>query len=210
MIATYFGKSIVTLGGTSVGPSRVPLIQICRRGFMHIAPFGSAVLLFSAVGCSSTNISNCDPFYDYVGKTVELRRPVAVVARSSVWSGGDGVLSLRPARYGIVDARNRGPYRKVYAQLPVGHAVRIEKVRDEVAFDVQHIIAYGRTTIPPRNKEVRFAYPWGALWQLERAPWEPDDTPPRRVASGRLPPHFDYDIFRPDPDLPKWGTKVKQ
>src|SRR5688500_5758564 len=78
-----------------------------------------AALLLCAAGCSSTNISNRDPFYDYVGKTVELRRPAVLVSRHGIWSGGDGVMSRRSAKYGLVDAGSRGPYGEVYAELPI-------------------------------------------------------------------------------------------
>jgi len=172
--------------------------------FLNVGP----VLLLLA-GCSSTNISNRDPFYDYVGRSVELRCPVTVVARHGVWGSHEGVMSRRSADFGLVDrgSRNR---RQVYGELPVGHRVWIDSVWDEVVVDGEQIIAYGRTTIPPGTNEVRFAYSWGFLWILKRAPWESDDTPEKRAPPGRLPPHFAYDMFKPPADIPKWGTKVRK
>jgi hypothetical protein len=165
-------------------------------------------LLLLLVGCSSVDISNRDPFYDYVGRTVELRQPVAVVVRRAYWKGGDGVMARRSASYGLVTGNGQG-YGRVFSTLPAGHTVRINSVWDEVAGDGQQIVAYGHTTIPPSTNEVSFAYPWGLIWTLYPAPWEPETTPKLRGPPGRLPPHFDYEMFRPPPDAPKWGTKVK-
>jgi hypothetical protein len=162
------------------------------------------------VGCHSVNISNRDPFYDYVGRTVELREPVAVVGRQSYWNGSDrGVRSRKSAAYGLVSGSGHG-YKAVHAILPAGHKVSLDSVWDEVVFDGQQIVAYGRTTIPPSTKEVRFAYAWGFIWMLKPAPWEPADTPKKRAPPGTLPPHFNYKMFQPPPDAPKWGTKARE
>lgn len=171
--------------------------------------FFCVVPVLLLVGCSSVDISNRDPFYDYVGRTVELREPVAVVSRHGYWNGGDGVRSRKSVAYGLVTGSDQG-YGRVFATLPAGHKVQVDSVWDEVAGDGQQIVAYGRTTIPPATNEVRFAYAWGFIWMLSPAPWEPSNTPKQRAPPGRLPPHFDYDMFRPPPDAPKWGTKVKK
>lgn len=176
---------------------------------MHIRISAFAALLLLVTGCSSTNLSNRDPFFDYVGRTVELRRPALVVERPSIF-GGD-VLARRYTKYGILDPSHR--LTQIYprfTELPVGHRVRSDSVWDEVELDAEQIVAYGRTTIPPGTNEVQFAYPWGEFWMLKRAPWEPDDTAEKRGPPGRLPPHFDYPMFWPPPDTPKWGTKVKE
>ncbi|HUA67830.1 MAG TPA: hypothetical protein VMA13_04715 [Candidatus Saccharimonadales bacterium] len=165
-------------------------------------------------GCtSSTKISKLDPFYNYVGQTVELRKPADIVTRRGIWFGSYGVMSRHSADYGLIDAgggQGRGGYGHVIAELPVGHKVQIDSVWDEVVVDEEQIIAYGHTTIPPSTKEVSFAYPWGEFWILWPAPWEPSDTPEKRGPPGRLPPHFDYDMFKAPAGTPEWGTKVKQ
>jgi hypothetical protein len=191
-------------------------IQRQPRLLRHTFIFSLLSLLLS--GCdSSRNISNRDPFYDYVGKTVELRRPVWVLHRMNPWFGGKGVMSIRRAQYGIIQEWTAwqgrgefGQYGRVLTALPVGHKVRIDSVRDEIVADEEQIIAYGHTTIPPGTNELSFAYPWGEFWILWRAPWEPDDTPKERGPPGKLPPHWNYDMFyRPD-GTPQWGTKIKR
>jgi hypothetical protein len=185
---------------------------------MNIRVYIFAFLPVVFAGCGSTNISKRDPFYDYVGQTVELRRPVDVVGKPGFWFGtGQGVMARRAAKYGIIEAGTErqgrgdfGQYGRVLAKLPVGHKVRIDSVWDEVVVDEEQIIAYGHTTIPPGTNEVSFAYPWGEFWMLWRAPWEPDDTPRKRAPAGKLPPHFDYDMFKAPTNTPTWGTKVKQ
>jgi hypothetical protein len=180
-------------------------------------------------GCtSSTNISKRDPFYDYVGQTVELHRPVDVVGHHGSWFGGDkGVLALRATQYGIIESGTEWKDREFYDEnshiaggsvdkygtvlvvLPAGHRVQIDSVWDEVVADEEQIIAYGHTTIPPGTNEVSFAYPWGEFWMLWRAPWEPDNTPLKRAPAGKLPVHFDYDMFKAPTNTPTWGAKLK-
>lgn len=171
---------------------------------------GFSALLLLVAGCTSTKtLSNRDPFYDYVGRSVELLRPVTVVERPKAF-GGD-VLASRYTKYGLLDSHHR--YNQMYqkvAELPVGHRVQIDSVCEEIQMDFVQIIAYGRTTIPPSTEEVQFAYPWSSDWILWPAPWEPADTPARRGPPGRLPAHFDYPMFYPPPGTPKWGTKVKE
>jgi hypothetical protein len=179
-------------------------------------------------GCTgSNNISKRDPFYNYVGQTVELHSPVDVVGSHGAWFGGDkGVLVLHAAQYGIIESGTELQEREFYGEnshifsggdkygpvlavLPVGHRVQIDSVWDEVVADEEQIIAYGHTTIPPSTNEVGFAYPWGEFWMLWRAPWEPDNTPQKRAPAGELPVHFDYDMFKAPTNTPTWGSKLK-
>ncbi len=175
------------------------------------------VLVFVA-GCSSTDVSKLEPFSSYVGQTVELRYPVAVVQRRSMWSAGSsgGVHSHQSAQYGLKAAvakqggawlGSAGHDDQIFATLPIQHPVRIVQVLDEVFIDGEQIVAYGRTTIPPGTNEVTFAYAWGFMWRLERAPWEPDSVPEKRYPPGQLPSHFDYEPFRTPTNAPTWGTR---
>jgi hypothetical protein len=128
------------------------------------------------VGCvNSYNISKRNPFHDYVGQTIELQRPALIVGSASIWTSSEGVSSVLPARYGLIDldATNMG-FGPILGELPAGHRVTIDSVRAEAWGDADQITAYGRTTIPPSNNEVSFAYPWGVGSSLRRAPWEPD------------------------------------
>jgi hypothetical protein len=123
------------------------------------------------VGCvNSYNVSNRNPFHNYVGQTVEHQRPVLVVDSASIWTRSHGVPSVLSAHYGLIDldATNRG-FGRILGELPTGHRVTIDSVRDEAWGDSGQITAYGHTTIPPSTNEVSFAYPWSG-----RAPWEPD------------------------------------
>ena len=197
---------------------------------MNIRVFIFALLtVLCFTGCtSSTNISKRDPFYNYVGQTVELHCPVDVVGHSGVWFGGDkGIHTLHTAQYGIIESGTEGQEREFYGEnshvfsgsgdnygnvlevLTVGHRVQIDSVWDEVIADEEQIIAYGHTTIPPSTNEVSFAYAWGEFWMLWRAPWEPNDTPQKRAPTGELPAHFDYDMFKAPTNTPTWGAKVK-
>lgn len=131
------------------------------------------LLLVSCV--NSYNVSSRDPFHNYVGQTVELQRPALVVGSASIWTRSDGVPSVLSARYGLVDlgATNQ-EFGRILGELPTGHRVTIDSVRDEAWGDSGQITAYGHTTIPPSTNEVSFVYRWGVGSDLKRAPWEPD------------------------------------
>lgn len=168
--------------------------------------------LFALVSCAGGAwaaekklLIDADPFCEYVGKWVELRRPVAVVERSSRMSWrSHGITSKQKVDYGLIEISQTNGM-KVFGTLPVGHKVLVTDVRDELLLDDQQMMAYGGTTLPWNNKKVTFAYSWGAVWTLWPAPWEPDGTPKQRGPEGKLPPHFDYPMFRLPADAPKWG-----
>lgn len=140
--------------------------------------------LFLAGCVNSYNVSTKKPFRDYIGQTVPLQRPALVVGSASIWTGSYGVPSVLSARYGLIDlnATNMG-YGPILGELPVGHRVTIDSVRDEAWGDAGQITAYGHTAIPPSTNKVSFAYPWGIDPEVSRAPWEPDDTPTTRMMS---------------------------
>ena len=167
--------------------------------FLHCIIVGT---LFT--GCSFKDLSKVDPFSDYVGQTVELRRPMSVVERRSIFSLGPGVMTRSPADYGLENVRY--PISSAFPELPIGHQLRIESVWDEVVIDGEHIIAYCRTTIPPGTNEVRVAYPWGFIWVLERAPWEPDTVPEYRYPPTGKPPRFGWEMYTVPTNPPTWGT----
>lgn len=135
------------------------------------------------IGCSSTDVSKREPFMAFVGQTVELRRPMVVVQQKNRWFNGGSVVARRSIDFGLKDINKTDKTDHISAQLPVGHRVRIESIRDEVIVDGEWIVAYGWTTIPPNPKEVRFAYDWGFIWILNRAPWESETVPERRDLS---------------------------
>jgi len=82
--------------------------------------------------------------------------------------GCDGVVSLRPVRYGLVEP-NRSRSRHIFSELPPGHRIKIDAVREEDVGDTYEIVVYGRTNFPATGKEVTFAYDYDGL----SLPWEP-------------------------------------
>jgi hypothetical protein len=141
----------------------------------------SAFAALFLAGCvASYNVSNEEPFRNYVGQTVPLQCPALVVYSQNTWSTkSDGVPSVLYARYGLinVDATNLG-FGPILGKLPAGHYVTIDSVRNEAWFESEQITAYGHTVIPPSTKQVSFAYPWGIYpHDVMRAPWEPEGTP---------------------------------
>ena len=131
------------------------------------------------VGCvNSYNVSKRSPFCDYIGQTVELQRPVLIVGSASIWTSSYGVPSVLSARYGLIDLdadTTNHWFGPVLGELPAGHLVTIDSVRNEAWGDSGQVTAYGHTAIPPSTNEVSFVYGWGvAMSALKRAPWEPD------------------------------------
>jgi hypothetical protein len=169
-----------------------------------------ALAAFTSV-IHARDLSKLDPFCDYVGKTVELRRPMSVVETSNsklFFLPERGVVVKGHADRGLAEVGQEGET-KIFGTLPVGHLIRIARVSEETHFDSGNIIAYGRTKLPSSEKEITFAYVWATGWTLHPAPWEPDETPPIRPAGIKLPPHFDYDTFKGPKDAPKWGVRGK-
>jgi hypothetical protein len=146
-------------------------VAMLNRAFIFVF---SALLLTGCV--NSYNVSKKQPFRDYVGQTIPLQRPALLVGSASIWTGGVGVPSVLSARYGLIDldATNMG-YGPISGELPIGHLVTIDSVREEAWGDSGQVTAYGHTAIPPSTNQVSFAYPWGvAMSALRRAPWERD------------------------------------
>ena len=146
-----------------VDERRVNIFVIVRSFFLLSA------LLFS--GCAgSTDVSSNERFRTYVGQTATLRRPMLLVKHSDYFFGGSNdVMSARSVRYGMTEP---GTYSapRVFAELPPGHRVTIDAVRDEVCVDAYQTVVYGHTTLPDSGKEGSFAYLYSASQPL---PWEP-------------------------------------
>jgi hypothetical protein len=171
------------------------------------------------VGCtSSKDVSKTQPFASYVGRTVVLNRPVALIKEGrGTWAPAH-FPRLRSSPFVMLDFQSpavRGfefrqlyPADTNYITIAVGTSVTLESVRDEVVADTQNLVAYGSLILPDTTNTVRFAYSWGHYWQLRPAPWEPPSTPEIRRPPGKLPPHWDYDMFYPAPDAPTWGGRV--
>jgi hypothetical protein len=61
---------------------------------------------------------------------------------------------VEPDRY--IDGR-------LYAELPRGQRITIDRVREEDVGDTYDNVAYGRTIMPSTGEEVSFAYIWTSL-----------------------------------------------
>jgi hypothetical protein len=171
---------------------------------------------FFLCGCtSSKNISKISPFSEYVGRTVSLNRPMLLLPEGrGMWEPAH-FPRLRSSPFVLLDyeaARHAGFYsagrHDTQTQaLAAGHAVIIDQVRDEIAFDAANIIAYGRVRPSGFTNDVRFAYAWGQDWILRPAPWEPESVPQIRRPPGKVPPHWDYEMFRAPSNAPTWGNR---
>jgi hypothetical protein len=170
------------------------------------------------VGCGSINVANREPLADYVGRTVTLNRPMALIKEGKgIWAQAH-LPRLRKSPYVMLDIdASEKAFLHLYPTdtnvivLPVGHAVTIQTVRDETAWiDPVHTTVYGRVILPGHHTPVRFAFAWGDTVRLYPAPWEPDNVPNRRYRVGWEPiPLYNPELrVVPEADLPRWGRKV--
>jgi hypothetical protein len=153
-------------------------------------------------GCSSTEVSYLEPFCGIVGHEISLSTTTTLTEAGKV-------NNRRNVPFGL--GRLSDPKFKSSVKLPATHTVTIDSVRDEVVFEHEFIIAYGRTRHPETGKEVSFAYCWGTDWLLGRAPWEAETVPPMRYPAFRLPAHFNYPTFfgaaAPPTNAVLWGKE---
>jgi hypothetical protein len=182
------------------------------RALMFIVP---TLLL---VGCSSTNVSNREPLADYVGRTVMLKRPMALIKEGrGIWAWSH-LPRLRKSPYVMLDIdASKKAYLHLYPTdtnfivLPVGHAVTIGTIRDEIAgIDPVHTTVYGRIILPGTDTPGRFAFGWGDTVRLYPAPWEPDNIPNRPYRIGWKPiPLYEPELRGvAEANIPRWGSKV--
>ena len=159
--------------------------------------FFSLSLTLLVTGCRSVDVSAYHLFAPYVGPEMALQRPVLLVAPT----GDPAVPGFLPrtgaAKHAmLVDDTEGHPEcvelkPKMATQLPAGHIITLQSVREEITLDRQDIIAYGRTRLPGDDREVTFAYHWGQSWQLQPAPWEPGTVQALRQLDWRRPRHSD-------------------
>jgi hypothetical protein len=177
----------------------------------------------------SRDVSNLHPFSDYVGKTVALNRPVLLVKEGRGILGTSDVTRVHASPYVIletngcanaVDAIQKKEYEKysrrgpgasdasaaerTSIELPAGQLVTITKVSEDMVWDGDEIVAYGK--VKPREFacEVSFAYGWSTSDLLAPAPWEPVGTPSIRRNVGIPLFHIDS-MFHVSMDTPTWG-----
>src|ERR1051326_1844652 len=144
------------------------------RALLFVLP---ALLL---LGCSSTNVSNREPLADYVGRTVTLNRPMALIKEGRGIMAWSHLPRLRKSPYVMLDTdASEKAFLHPYPTdtnvivLAVGYAVTIDTVHDEIAgIDPVHTTVYGRVILPGADAPVRFAFAWGDTVRLFPAPWE--------------------------------------
>jgi hypothetical protein len=88
---------------------------------------------------------------------------------------GDGVSFLRKPSFELTDRMPASPHRV----LAAGTNLRITLIQDEILVDGRSQVAYGSTSLADQS-EADFAFRWGLLCTLRRAPWEPSWVSDRR------------------------------
>lgn len=177
-------------------------MRLCSRTVIQLFSCLPALVLCGCI--SSKNISNRQPFSDYVGKTVTLNRPMILLKEGRGFWTGEAVPRVRVSPYVMYDG-DKSVEKGAPIKLPAGQQVKITKVCDEIMGDSANIIAYGTVVPPNATNRITFGYQWGMIWQLHPAPWEPEGTPELRRRVGALPSHWNYDIFQPPTNAPTWG-----
>jgi hypothetical protein len=125
--------------------------------------------------CSSTDISRIPPFSSASHQSVQTVRTAYLRPLNEGLILGDGVTFLRKPAFELTDRTPEPPYRVL---LP-GTSLQITSVHDEILLDGRSQVAYGSTSLA-NEPESHFAYRWGFLDTLQRAPWEPSSVPDRR------------------------------
>ena len=163
-----------------------------------------AFVLLAALGsgCSYTNVSAYKAFAPYIGQTVPLNREM-VLSREGrgFWSAAH--VSRLHASYVLLET-NTDLYAsdQSVSNLPVGCLITLTSVRDEIIGDGNQLIAYGRIYLPGSKKEVKFAYLWGSVLEINSAPWEPTETPSLRKLDWPIRPHGTIPFYHPVTDRP--------
>ena len=127
------------------------------------------------VSCSSTNVSDVKPFDSVAGKVVTTRRICYLKPLNEGLFFGDGISFLRRPSFELT---LREPETS-HEILSEGTQLEIDSIIDETLIDGNSQVAYGTVDIDGQSK-ADFAYRWGFLSSLERAPWETSQVPGRR------------------------------
>ena len=126
------------------------------------------------MACSTRDVSRQAPFLSAVREPVSLTREAYLKPRKPAYIQG-GSSFFRKSEYELTSRKPVGSHQV----LEPGAMVKIASVQEEVFIDGLSYIAYGTTALS-NGLEVDFAYCWGFINLLERAPWEADHVPDRR------------------------------
>ena len=121
---------------------------------------------FVMIGCTY-NVGNHEPYRSVVGKTVYLKVPQALflpVSYNIKYSSFPYLLE-KADYYPFAHTATQGdvPDGTIFAVLPVGTPLHIQKVKKLDEFDNVQIDALGTVYVPSQQKVVHFAYTWTFL-----------------------------------------------
>jgi hypothetical protein len=146
----------------------------------------TSILVLSApllVGCHSIDVSKLEPFDNYVGCSVLLQRPMALVRESRGMMSRSHLPRLRTSPYVMLDIQeSEKSFLHLYPTdtnvtvLPTGHSVTIRTVRNEIVFvDRSLRVCVGRyaeiisCTVGARQRPQAPLSPWSHTRPLVRA-----------------------------------------
>ena len=109
------------------------------------------------------------------GQSVEIVRTAYLEPLNEGLILGDGISFLRKPSFELSTKKPDAAHRV----LAAGTRVQITSVQDEVLIDGRSQVAYGVAKLT-NGTQADFAYRWGFLDTIERAPWEGAATPDRR------------------------------
>jgi len=131
---------------------------------------GVAFLLSSCDVFLGKNLSNVAPYSTYTGKIVTLNEPM-VISESYGNHGYTPYAMTRPEH--AVSSR-------IIRHLDTNSEIKIDFVRWSNTIDSAYVVAVGSTVDDDPSNSIRFRYYWGGMEYINRAPWEPVNTPNRR------------------------------
>ena len=168
-----------------------------RRNFLALF-----AIVFLCAGCTHENVSGYKLFTPYIGRTVPLNREMILSKEGrNMWSPAN-VPRLRVSYVLLETNTELLASDQFIANLPIGTPVTLTSVRDEIIADGSNLIAYGTTQIPDSNREVKFAYCWGTVRNINAAPWEPTNTPTFRKPDWPVESHGTIPFYHPVRDRP--------
>ena len=121
------------------------------------------------------DVSRVPPFSSVSHQSVSIVRTAYLKPLNEGLVLGDGISFLRKPTYELTDRKPDSAHRV----LAAGTRIQIASVQDEMLIDGRSQVAYGRTELADRS-QADFAYRWGFLNTVSRAPWESSSVPERR------------------------------
>jgi len=117
--------------------------------------------------CSSTDLSAVSPFSEAANRSMALQRTAYLKQLNEGLIFGDGISFLGMPTFELTDRKPQ----VINHELRSGTRLFIHGIQDEVLVDGRSQVAYGTASLDD-GTEVDFAYRWGFLGTIRRAPWE--------------------------------------